>query len=178
MVKVYKLKYNLPTFWAGDICVLDENGDLWWYGNPDPEINKKEKELHWREKVCMYHAKTIEKFNILPTYFEEVKDTSKFWPFEGCRYYFVLDTGVDWDIWNENPADYDRKSMGNCFLNEEDANEAWEEIRAICSLKRLGSKLTTFQINVKDGRVMMTMDTLPEYHQKVSDNLRVFLGDK
>ena len=177
MVKVYKLKYNLPTFWAGDICVLDENGDLWWQGNPNPEINEKEKELHWRDKVCMYHAKTLEKFNILDTYFEEVKDISKFWPFEGCRYFYVVDSGIEWDIWGDNPIDWDRKSLGNCFLNEEDAGKKWREYKAIASIAQLGGQMTTFQLN-ENGKGMITIDFLPEYRLKIAENLRILLENE
>ena len=43
MKKVFILKANMPTFWAGDICLLEDDGSLWWVGNQDRDTQKRER---------------------------------------------------------------------------------------------------------------------------------------
>ena len=171
MVKIYKLKYNLPTFWKGDICVLDESGDLWWVGNEIPELDKKERTLHWKDQVCMYNQQTLDRFNILETYFEEIEGIDKFWPFKRCRYFYLSDAGVEWDIWEDNEMDHSRKAMGNCFLKEKDAKRAWKKIESLCKMRNLGVQITSFNL-LEDGKGHLTFKFSPEFFDKTNDSLK------
>lgn len=173
MVKVYRLKYNLPTFSAGDICILDDKGNLWWKGNPDPKIDERERELHWRSRVCMYKKKTLEKFNILATYFEEVHDSAfyAFWPYENCKYYYVSDSGVDWDIWEEEDKDYQRKSLENCFLNKEDAEKLWGKIINLVRLAKCGTVVDNV-LATENGRFQISGKFNSEFIEMEKSALR------
>ena len=116
MKKVFILKANMPTFWAGDICLLEDDGSLWWVGNQDKETQKRERELHWKEKVCMFSKKTMDKFKILESgWFEEMpKDLfERIFPWDGCAYWYVTDNGIDLGHWWCTTDDLLRKSLGN-----------------------------------------------------------------
>lgn len=66
-MKRYKLLKDLPTFKAGQLAYISEQGSL-IAGNPDkPEITDAGVQL------MMYHKTTLKKFpNILTEWFEEI----------------------------------------------------------------------------------------------------------
>lgn len=178
MVKLYRLKYNLPTFWKGDIAILKEDGNLWFVGNENPELRKKEKELHWKDSFVMYNSKTLENFKILETYFEELSEelVRKVWPFEGCSYWYINDIGVELAYWCASDDDFTRKSMGNCFLCKEDAEKAWEKIKSVCKLNLLGLRMDSFSSG-KDGHAYLTCKFPQEYQQGIHQTLRSFMEE-
>ncbi|MBQ8984303.1 hypothetical protein IJ098_00390 [Candidatus Saccharibacteria bacterium] len=68
-MKRYKLLKELPTFQAGDIFTLDEDGCL--YLTEPCDFNN-----HWKSRVMAYHKNTLERFpNILEDWFEEIEST-------------------------------------------------------------------------------------------------------
>lgn len=175
MIKLYRLKYNLPTFWAGDICLLDDDGCLYWIGNENKEIADKERKLHWKDRVMMYHRRTLEAFKVLDTYFEELCIDGRFYPFENCKYYYLTDTGVDWTIWQETDEDHLRKRMNNCFISEEDAQKRWKKMENLVKIKNFGFFMDTYTVD-KDGRIVITGKYNPEYFEKIKPVLREMLG--
>ena len=167
MKKVFILKANMPTFWAGDICLLEDDGSLWWVGNQDRDTQKRERELHWKEKVCMFSKKTLDKFKILESgWFEEMpKDLfERIFPWEGCAYWYVTDNGIDLGHWWCSTDDLLRKSLGNCFLNQEDAQMAFEKVRTICSINEMSTELTTTTVTEK-GDFTITGKFVPECYE-------------
>lgn len=68
-MKHYKLLKELPTFHAGDIFTLAEDGCL--YLTEPVDFNH-----HWKSRVMAYHKNTLERFpNILEDWFEEIEST-------------------------------------------------------------------------------------------------------
>lgn len=180
MVKLYKLKYNLPTFWKGDIAVLKEDGNLWFVGNEDPEIREKEKKLHWQDTFIMYNSRTLKNFGILGTYFEELPEelVHKLWPFEGCDYYFVDSGGrVAQTEWRGNDVDCGRKRLGNCYMSREGAEEAQRELEALCQLKGYGLTLDSFGVgNGKGGSTYLRCSHPEEYREEIIETLKDLMG--
>lgn len=121
-MKRYKLKYDLPTFNAGDLFFLSESGNL-IAGTPEKpvtiDIGPMEVDL------VAYSRQTLEKFpNILHTWFEEIKDKPKY-------YWFVRSSGeIDCAMVDENDDTYlYRKSRGNTYDNLLDAVKAEDRVR-------------------------------------------------
>lgn len=72
-MKKYKLLKDLPTFDAGDIFELRDDGCLYWDASTQSHI-KPCHGKHWQPEVMAYHRKTLERFpNILRDWFEEIK---------------------------------------------------------------------------------------------------------
>ena len=103
------------------------------------------------------------------------------WPFEGCKYYYISDTGVEWDIWNETEADFTREGMGNCFMTEEEAERAWERLDIMLILESLGVRISSYEVNnvkVKGesnalGRIIISYPK--EYYDDINARLKKLL---
>ena len=168
-MKRYKLKRDLPTFKAGDIFVLIDSGSL----------------IHESDGVVAYSWSTIDKFpNILPDWFEEVKEPTRWKPELGYKYYLSDSNGSIYDsVWSNDYIDRSRSEIGNCFESREEAEKAIERLKAWERLKDAGLKFKdwnksnydrTFCINAevehdvvafeffKDLRVALDMETNDE----------------
>lgn len=67
-MELYRLKKDLPTFEAGDLFEMREDGLYLYSGRPG--------ENHWKRDVMAYHKVTLEKFpNILTDWFKKVEIT-------------------------------------------------------------------------------------------------------
>lgn len=122
-MKRYRLKYDLPTFNAGDEFFLSKSGNL-IAGTPEEpvtiDIGPMEVDL------VAYSRQTLEKFpNILVDWFEEIREKA-----EG--YWFIRsDGGIDFARVDKDDAAYlYRKSRGNVYSSLEKAAKAnsgfWE----------------------------------------------------
>lgn len=177
MKKIYILKSNLPTFWVGDICLLEDDGSLWWVGNQDKEFGKKERELHWRNKVCMFNKKTIEKFKILESgWFEEMPEdlVKRIFPWDGCQYWYVTSTGINCGYWHTSDDDILRKSMGNCFLNKEDAMKLWGKVMINSSLASMVTGIVSTNVT-KQGDFTVIGKFVPESYEAMKQQLEMML---
>lgn len=127
-MKRYKLKKDLPTFRAGDIFELRDDGCLYlWRGYEGCK--------HWKTNVIAYHRKTLGKFpNILADWFEEIKDEP--WkPKDRQRYYYISDTAkVCATYWIGNNIN-GSVEIGNCFQTKEQAEKAVEWLKAFKVLR-------------------------------------------
>lgn len=113
----YKLKKDLPTFKAGDIFTLSDNGCLY-------------KDIGEQIPVCAYTQPTLEKFpNILRDWFEEIPEAPKtVWDLkEGDKYYTIFLEKCG-DIveheWTGGQTDNSLRSFGLCFLAVKEAQKA------------------------------------------------------
>ena len=132
-MKRYKLKKDLPTFRAGDLFELRDDGCLYWvrgWRNPD-EIKYCDKE------VIAYHKNTLKFFqNILTDWFEEIKESTRWKPETEQKYYFIRTSGYVYDsIWTNDSIDDGRFEIGNCFQTEEEAKKAVEYLNALAVVR-------------------------------------------
>lgn len=125
-MKRYRLLKELPTFHAGDIFTLGEDGCL--YLTEPCDFNH-----HWKPRVMAYHKNTLSSFpNILEDWFEEIK-SKEYW----C---------VDWTecgvfkTEHEDKMDDFNESIGNYFDTREEAEKAVEKLKAWKRLKDNGFK--------------------------------------
>lgn len=133
-MKRYKLKKDLPTFRAGDLFELRDDGCLYWvrgWRNPD-EVKYCDKE------VIAYHKNTLKFFpNILTDWFEEIKEPTRWEPETDKKYYFIRTSGYVYDsIWTNDSIDDGRFEIGNCFQTEEEAKKAVEYLKALAVVRR------------------------------------------
>ena len=128
--KRYRLKYDLPTFKAGDEFELAPCGALVQITNG-------------RTGVCAYTASTLEKFpNILTDWFEEIKETTRWKPESNHMYCFIRDDcDVYYDIWTGD-IDQKRFDLGNCFQTKEEAERVVEYLKALAVVR--GDATTKF----------------------------------
>lgn len=122
-MKHYTLKKDLPTFKAGEEFYLNENGNL-------VSVEK--------EPLVAYSRQTLEEFpDILTDWFEEI----------GAGFY-LADSGeiIKYDS-EEDPycLNY-RKSIGNDFETEEEAEKAVERLRAWKRLKDKGFRFDGYDV--------------------------------
>ena len=126
-MKRYKLLKDLPTWKAGDIFILKENGNLFWNDNGT--------------EVMIYFSATIEKFGILKNkeWFEEIieKPKSVFGLKEWDKYWFISAK----NFYNSSIFDYEEfKSYyletWNVFLNKEEAEQEFNKRYAIQRIKK------------------------------------------
>ena len=120
-MKRYKLLKDLPTFKAGQLAYISEQGSL-IAGNPDkPEITDAGVQL------MMYHKTTLDKFpEILTEWFEEIKeptDSIHWKPKDGEEYWYI---GDDSSIRSIRFSSYDgddvnRLAIGNVYLTKAEA---------------------------------------------------------
>lgn len=154
MTKHYRLLKDLPTFSAGDIFQLREDGCLYFERQSGetkhPELSSK----HWKPEVMAYHKRTLAKFpNILKDWFEDLDEPEE-------RFYIDARGGVVSTF--VRPSDYcavERRKIGNDFETKEDAELAVRKLKAWKRLKDKrfefdewfgGAKLIHFRINSLD----------------------------
>ena len=141
MTKYYKLLKDLPTFKKGELFYLSKAGNLM--------------AVEPKSEVIAYVHSTLEHFpNILKDWFEEVDDPNGIWkPKEGDEYYYVLPYAglrgrVSSAPWGNNGFDKSANEIGNVFRTEEDAEKAWEWLKA---RKVLFDDANGFKPNWKDN---------------------------
>lgn len=133
-MKRYKLKKDLPTFRAGDLFELRDDGCLYWvrgWRNPD-EVKYCDKE------VIAYHKNTLRFFpSILTDWFEEIKESTRWKPELHQKYYFLASDGsANTDTWDDSTFyDHGRLDIGNCFKTEEEAERVAEYLKALAVVR-------------------------------------------
>lgn len=143
MIKHYRLLKDLPTFSAGDIFQLREDGCLYFERQSGetkhPELSSK----HWKPEVMAYHKQTLAKFpNILKDWFEALDEPEE-------RFYIDARGGVVSTF--IKPSDYcavERRKIGNDFETKEEAELAVRKLKAWKRLKDKGlefERWTTFE---------------------------------
>ena len=127
-MKRYKLKKDLPTFNAGEIFYLSDAGNL----------------LRESDNVPAYSWSTIDKFpNILTDWFEEIKESTRWKPELGYKYYLLDSNGSVYDsVWSNDYIDRNRSEIGNCFQTEEEAERVVEYLKALATVR--GDAITKF----------------------------------
>lgn len=144
-MKKYRLLKDLPTFKAGQIFGLAEDGEIAPSKNPI------------RGQVCLrgglwlldnegvpevfaYAKQTLDRFpNILAEWFEEVELTDFGKLKDGDLYYYIASDGEIVDDTYDNTAwDHDRIKIGNYFKNAEAAQRAVKSLEAIARLREIG----------------------------------------
>ena len=140
-MKRYKLLKDLPTFRAGDLFELRDDGCLYWvrgWRNPD-EVK------YWDKEVIAYHKNTLKFFpNILADWFEEIKESTRWKPEKFQTYCHVGGDGrVYDDTWvNDSAVDNGRFEIGNCFKTVEEAERVVEYLKALATVR--GDATTKF----------------------------------
>ncbi|MBF1483053.1 hypothetical protein [Prevotella pallens] len=143
-MKRYKLLKDLPTFKAGQLAYISEQGSL-IAGNPDkPEITDAGVQL------MMYHKTTLEKFpEILTEWFEEIQeptDSIHWEPKIGDRYFYISGYGTVYsETWHGVPVDYYRRALGFICPTEEECKKARERKLAKVRLQRTSNFKPNFE---------------------------------
>ena len=128
-MKKYKLLRDLPTFKAGQMFELCNDG-LWQTNDNGALI------------IMAYTRGTLDKFpNILDEWFEEIKESKVWEPETGNGYYYISGSGyVDHDVNYRFSCDENRIILGNCFKTEKDAEKAIEKLKSLRRLLEKGLK--------------------------------------
>ncbi len=130
MNKEYKLLKDLPTFKAGDIFTLTENGDL--------RLKQTVDERNEGRLIFAYSAQTLKKFpEILKEWFEEIPEEHKRWR-AGHKgfYYYVDDWGrVQFCVEGFIDSDDYLYSIGNYFDSIDKAEKHKEYLIALQTLE-------------------------------------------
>lgn len=153
-MKQYKLLKDLPTFKAGQLAYISEQGSL-IAGNPDkPEITDAGVQL------MMYHKTTLDKFpEILTEWFEEIQEEptdSIHWnPKDGEEYWYIGDDSTIGSIrFSSNDGDdVNRLIIGNVYLTKAEAVCARERKLAKVRLQRTSNFEPDFE-NGKGGWIV------------------------
>lgn len=127
-MKRYKLKRCLPTFKAGEIFYLSDNGNL----------------IRESDNIPAYSWSTIDKFpNILTDWFEEVKEPTRWKPVPGDTYWSLDGVGYV-NYYESSGGTYtaSRVSIGNCFKTKEEAERVAEYLKALAVVR--GDATTKF----------------------------------
>lgn len=125
-MKRYKLKRDIPAFKAGEVFYLSDAGNL----------------FRESDNVPVYGWTIIDKNpNILTDWFEEVKESTRWKPRIGQKYYLLDSNGSVYDsVWSNDYIDRNRSEIGNCFKTKEEAEKAVEKLKAWKRLKDSGLK--------------------------------------
>lgn len=126
-MKRYKLLKDTPAFKAGTECYIEEAGHM----VPCRGIS-----------YTIVHKDQLEKNpNILTDWFEEVKESTRWKPELGYKYYLSDSNGSIYDsVWSNDYIDRSRSEIGNCFESREEAEKAVEKLKAWKRLKDSGLK--------------------------------------
>nr|DAF05736.1 MAG TPA: hypothetical protein [Caudoviricetes sp.] len=150
-MKRYRLLKDLPTFKAGQLAYISEQGSL-IAGSPDkPEITDVGVQL------MMYHKTTLDKFpEILTEWFEEIKEPagSIHWkPKVGDNYYYIvysynpLHNEILVSAWTDDDHDKAHYLCGNIYRSYEEAEKARNRKLAEVRLRRT----STFKPDFENG---------------------------
>ena len=153
-MKRYKLLKDTPAFKAGTECYIDEAGNM----VPCRGIS-----------YTIVHKDQLEgNPNILTDWFEEVKESTRWKPDTGQKYYFLDSNGLVYhNIWADDSIDSIRSGIGNCFETREEAEKAVKKLKAWKRLKESGLKFKdwnksnydkTFCINAEVGHDVVAFD--------------------
>ena len=118
----YKLKIDLPTFKAGDLFYLDENGSL----------------RHKDKDFVAYHYSTLEKFpDALEKFWEPVEEEFKRWRAEPKKAYYYLDDEADVRFSSDDhyPVDNRRHRCGNYFQTIDEAQALADYLKALAVVR-------------------------------------------
>lgn len=155
-MKQYKLIENLPTFNAGDIFEIRDDGCLWLVDTSEAG--------HWKKNVMAYHKHTLEAFpNILEDWFEEI---SGFW----C----IGEMGnIDYATVSREGIIGAYKRIGNYFETREEAELAVRKLKAWKRLKDNG-----FRFNGWDGtQIGSNISYISEiYYEGCADDMDLLFG--
>ena len=137
-MKRYQLLKDTPAFKAGTECYIDEAGNM----VPCRGIS-----------YTIVHKYQLEKNpNILADWFEEIKESTRWKPEMGCKYYFLDSNGFVYNnIWADDSVDHDRFEIGNCFQTEEEAERAVEYLKALTTVR--GDATTEFTKDISNWYV-------------------------
>ena len=126
-MKRYKLKKDTPAFKAGTECYIEEAGNM----VPCRGIS-----------YTIVHKDQLEKNpNILTDWFEEIKESTRWKPELGYKYYLSDSNGSIYDsVWSNDYIDRSRSEIGNCFESREEAEKAVEKLKAWKRLEDSGLK--------------------------------------
>ena len=121
-MKRYKLLKDIPAFEAGTECYIEEAGNM----VPCRGIS-----------YTIVHKDQLEKSpSILTDWFEEIKESTRWKPENGERYYWLDSNGlVCHNIWADDSIDRSRFEIGNCFQTEEEAEQAVEYLKALAVVR-------------------------------------------
>lgn len=122
MEKHYKLKTDLPTFKAGDLFYLDQNGSL----------------RHKEKDIVAYHYSTLAKFpEALEKFWEPAEEECKRWRAEDGEPYFYVNHDAEVLPSREDlcPVDNDRHRLGNYFQTKEEAQAHVNYLKAIAVVR-------------------------------------------
>ena len=126
-MKRYKLKKDTPAFKAGTECYIEETGNM----VPCRGIS-----------YTIVHKDQLEKNpNIMTDWFEEIKESNRWKPELGQKYYFAASDGiVNNNLWADDSIDNGRFEIGNCFQTKDEAERVVEKLKAWKRLKDSGLK--------------------------------------
>ena len=121
-MKRYKLKKDTPAFKAGTECYIEEAGNM----VPCRGIS-----------YTIVHKYQLEKNpNILTDWFEEIRESTRWKPEMGCKYYFLDSNGFVYNnIWADDSVDYGRFEISNCFQTKEEAEKVVEYLKALAVVR-------------------------------------------
>lgn len=171
MVKYYKLKSPVWTYWAGDIFVLKDDGNLWYLGNEDKTQNELEKKLHWKGEHIAANGRTLENFNILSNWFEEIglKDIDNvagLLPYEGMECYTLKkiegEIKIIRYIWRSRD-----NTKGMFFIDKEKAIKVAKAIKLI----NCGFYIESVEQQKNIGKVIVTGRYFAEKSNEVEEIL-------
>lgn len=156
-MKQYRLLEDLPTFNAGDIFELRDDGCLWLVDTSE--------EGHWKKNVMAYHKHTLEAFpNILEDWFEEI---SGFW----C----IKEMGnIDYVTVSREGIIGAYKRLGNYFETREEAERAVRKLKAWKRLKDKGFRLSA----VVDTFFCLDIYMKDEPYESMKDDLKIVFEDE
>lgn len=128
-MKRYELKKDTPAFKAGTECYIEEAGNM----VPCRGIS-----------YTIVHKDQLEENpNILTEWFEEIKESTRWKPDTGQKYYFLDNNGLAYDsIWADDYIDRSRFEIGNCFQTKEEAERVVEYLKALAVVR--GDATTKF----------------------------------
>ena len=120
-MKRYKLKRDIPAFKAGEVFYLSDAGNL----------------FRESDNVPVYGWTIIDKNpNILTDWFEEIKESTRWKPRIGQKYYLLDSNGSVYDsVWSNDYIDRNRSEIGNCFQTEEEAERVVEYLKALAVVR-------------------------------------------
>lgn len=160
-MKQYKLLEDLPTFKAGDIFEIRDDGCLWLVDTSE--------EGHWKKNVMAYHKHTLEAFpNILEDWFEEI---SGFW--------YIGEMGnIEYARLSRKGIIGAYKRVGNYFKTIEEAVKALGKLEAWKRLKDKGFRFKNSSLDICCHTINFKVDNQYDMTDETSKDLFLLFGGK